>query len=80
MTVQPAGIFQHFPGAWAAIGEFAAIDERDIGGKLERFAQLVRGQDDGAAFGQGRFQQILQDLDGAIVERGEGSSNNSTDG
>jgi len=35
----------HFLDRVTPEGEFAAIDERDISGELERFAQLMRGHE-----------------------------------
>ena len=48
------------------------VQQRDVRGQFQRFAQLVGGHDDGAAFGQRFAQQALQHGDGAVVERGEG--------
>ena len=54
------------------MGEFAAIDEDDVGGEFEGFAKLVGGHEDGAPLAEGVAEEALEERDGAIVERGEG--------
>ena len=50
----------------------AAFEQRDVGGQFHGFADLVRRHDDGGAARQrAREKRLLQDGDGAIVERGE---------
>src|SRR5208283_4697391 len=48
-AVEVSGVIEHFLCARAAIGELAAIDQCDVGGEFESFAQLMRGHDYGSS-------------------------------
>ena len=53
------------------VGYPAAVNQADVSGELEHFAQLVRGHQDGASPGAGVPEELLKDGDGSIVQSGE---------
>src|SRR5689334_22288064 len=71
ISIEPAWVIQHFLGAFAPVGQAAAIDERDIARQLERFAQLMRRHNNGASLPACFVQQSLKNSDSAIVESRE---------
>src|SRR5271165_6398589 len=48
-AVEVSGVIEHFLCTRTAIGELAAIDQCDVGGEFEGFAQLMRGHDYGSS-------------------------------